>query len=131
MRTRRPELGRSATCLTYRLCTGLDGSPDLIEGDLRLGLEGDTFGNARLGTPRGIRGPGFGKIEPKGHGKARLFVGDRQRHGDLAVVLLAELSAVLPSYADRMGSLLRKPGIVDNPGTDGFGLRDRRKDEVA
>jgi len=44
-----------------------------------------------------------------------MFVGNRQRYRDLAVVLLAELAAILPRNADRMPSLLGQAGIVDDP----------------
>ncbi len=46
------------------------------------------------------------------------MIGDRQRHRDLAIVLLAELAAILPRHADRMPALLGKAGVVDDPGLD-------------
>jgi len=47
-----------------------------------------------------------------------MLVGDRQRDGHLTIVLLAELSAILPRHADRMAALLRKSGVVDDPRRD-------------
>ena len=45
-----------------------------------------------------------------------MVIGNRQRHRDLTIVLLAKLAAVLPRYPDRMPPLLGKPGVVDDPG---------------
>ena len=42
----------------------------------------------------------------------------RQAHRDLAVVLFAELAAILPRHADRMPALLGEAGVVDDPGPD-------------
>src|SRR6266702_63557 len=39
----------------------------------------------------GVCRPVFGKVQPIGKGQARQFVGHRQRHRHLAVILLAEL----------------------------------------
>src|SRR5260221_3945263 len=47
-----------------------------------------------------------------------MLVGKRQRHRDLAVVLLAEPATILPPNADRMPALLRKASIIDDPGLD-------------
>ena len=38
---------------------------DLVERDLRLGLEGDVVRHARLLTPCWVVRPGLGKIEPQ------------------------------------------------------------------
>jgi hypothetical protein len=47
-----------------------------------------------------------------------MAIGDRQRYRGLAIVLLAELAAILPRHPHRMPTLLRKAGIIDNPGLD-------------
>jgi len=41
--------------------------------------------------------------------------GDRQPNSDLTIVLLSELSAILPCGTDRMLALFRKTGVVDDP----------------
>ena len=46
-------------------------------------------------------------------------MGERQSNGDLAVVLLAALAAVLTRNPDRMTSLLGETRIIDDPGPDG------------
>ncbi len=76
-----------------------------------------------LGTPAlsrrvGIGRPVFRQIEPIGHWQAGGVVGQRQRHRHLAIVLLAELAAILPRHADRVPPLLGKAGIVDDPRLD-------------
>jgi hypothetical protein len=45
-------------------------------------------------------------------------MGQGQRHGDLAVILFAQLAAVLARHADRVGSFLGKAGVVEDPGSD-------------
>lgn len=58
-----------------------------------------------------------------------LLIGDRQRHGDLAIVLLAELTTILPGHADRMSALLGKP--VSSMIQARIVPRDHRKHEIA
>src|ERR1700688_916961 len=60
-----------------------------------------------------------------------MFVGNRQRHRDLAVVLLAKLTAILPRNTDRMPSLLWQSGIVDNPRFDRAVTLDLRQNHLA
>jgi hypothetical protein len=43
-------------------------------------------------------------------------IGNRQRHRDLTIVLLAKLAAILPRHPDRVPPLLGKAGVVDNAG---------------
>ena len=57
-----------------------------------------------------------------------MVIGERQRYGDLAIVLLAELATVLASDADRMLALFRKAGVVDDPRFDRPVALDRRQD---
>ena len=45
-------------------------------------------------------------------------VGQRQRYRDLAIVLLAELTAILPRHPHRMRALLGKARVVDDPCLD-------------
>jgi hypothetical protein len=42
-------------------------------------------------------------------------VGKRERHRNLAIVLLAELAAILARNPDRVPTVLWEAGIVDNP----------------
>jgi len=57
-----------------------------------------------------------------------MLVGDREADGDLAVLLLAELPAVLPPDADRVHALLGEAGVADDPGLDRAVLLDRGQD---
>ena len=43
------------------------------------------------------------------------MIGDRQGHGDLAIVLLAKLAAILPRNPDRMSPLLGEARVIDDP----------------
>ena len=47
-----------------------------------------------------------------------MAIGDRQRYHGLAIVLLAELAAVLPRHAHRVPPLLCKAGIINDPSLD-------------
>ena len=58
------------------------------------------------------------------------MIGDRQRHRDLTIVLLAEPAAILPRDADRMGSLFRNARVVHDPGFDGALSLDKRQNQL-
>jgi hypothetical protein len=103
---------------------------DLVERDLRLGLEHDVLRHAGFRAPRRVGGPFLGEIEPKGDRQVRLLVGCRERDGDLAIVLFAELAAVLRRHADGMDALIGKPGVVDDPDAHASALFDRRENEA-
>src|SRR5262245_41407119 len=90
----------------------------LAERDLRLGLEGDLSRHAGLLAALLVVGPRFGEIETHGNRQARLVAGHRQCHRHLAVVLLAELAAVLARNPDGMLALLGDAGVVDDPRPD-------------
>src|SRR6202167_6587088 len=60
-----------------------------------------------------------------------LMIGDRQRHRDLAIVSLAEPSAILSRHAYRMHALLHEARVVDNPSLDPALRLHRRHDELA
>jgi hypothetical protein len=49
----------------------------------------------------------------------------------LAVVLLAELTAILPGHPNRMPPLLGKARVIDDPGFDPPATLDRRQHELA
>ena len=59
------------------------------------------------------------------------MIGQRQRHRDLAVILLAELTAILPGHPDRAPPLLGKARVVDDPGLDRPAALDRRQHQLA
>src|SRR5260370_17313720 len=52
----------------------------------------------------------------------------RQADRDLAIVLFAQLTAILPCHADRVAALLGKPGVVDDPRLDRLVTGDRWQD---
>jgi hypothetical protein len=108
----------------------LEGLPELIERDLRLGLEDDALRHAGLLAARRIGGPVLRQIEPIGDRQAGRVVGDRQGHGDLAVVLLAQLARVLAGHPDRVPTLLGKAGVVDDPGLDRPAALDGRQGQL-
>jgi hypothetical protein len=96
---------------------GGEGRLDLAERDRRLGGEADLLRHAGPATPFRVLGPPLRQVEPPGDRQARRGGGDREADRDLAVVLLAELPAVLlPGDADRVPALLGDAGVVDDPG---------------
>src|SRR3954470_20684080 len=78
---------------------------ELIERDLRLGLEGDLLRHTRLLAPGWIINPLLRQIETIGDGQAGRAIGERERHGHLAIVLFAELAAGLTRDPDRVPAL--------------------------
>lgn len=81
--------------------------------DRRLRRKRDLLRHFRLAPPLGVLGPLLRQIQPIPHRQAVAFVGHRDAHGDLAIVLLAQLTAVLPRHAHRVPSLPGKPGFID------------------
>src|SRR4051812_9382639 len=106
-------------------------APDLIERDLRLGLEGDRLGHTRRLAPCRIVSPLLRQIQTIGDRQTGRVIGERERHGHLAVVLLAELAAILARHPDRVPALLGEAGIVDDPGLDGPSTLEGGQDQVA
>jgi hypothetical protein len=51
--------------------------------------------------------------------------GHRQTYRYLTVVLLAQLTAILAGYTDRVAALFRKAGVIDDPGLDWLVSGDR------
>src|SRR4051812_42053950 len=98
---------------------GLGSRTDLIERNLGFGLEGDLLRHTRLLAPGWIISPLLREIEAIGDGQAGGAIGERERHSHLAIVLLAELAAILARDPDRVPALLGEAGIVDDPGLDG------------
>src|SRR3954466_5669265 len=106
-------------------------APDLIERNLGLGLEGDRLGHTGLLAPGWIVSPLLRQIEAIGDRQAGRAIGKRERHSYLAIVLLAELTAILARHPHRVPALLGEAGIIDDPGLDGPGALDPRQDQVA
>src|SRR3954466_15796018 len=75
---------------------------ELIERNLGLGLEGDLLRHTRLLAPGWIISPLLRQVEAIGDGQAGRAIGARERHRHLAVVLLAELAAILARHPDRV-----------------------------
>src|SRR4051812_26140117 len=90
-------------------------APDLIERDLGFGLEGDRRGHACRLAPGWIITPPLRKIEAIGDRQTAGVMGEGERHRHLAIVLLAELAAILTRHPDRVPALLGEAGIVDDP----------------
>jgi len=111
--------------------TGGPRGADLVQCDVGFAGKTRRFRHPGLGPARGIRRPLQWQIQPVGDRQAGRVVGNRQGDRYLAIVLLAELAAILPRYPDRMPALLRKPGIVDDPRLDRPAAFNGRQHQVA
>src|SRR5215470_19033437 len=111
----------------------LAGPFDLLQRDLWFCLEFYIFGHTRFLSPRRVVGPGLRQVQSIRYGQTRVIVGDRQRNCYLAIVLLAELSAILPRDTDRVLALLGKTRVVDDPRRNGavhLNIRDRLRTDA-
>ena len=106
---------------------GLQRRVDLGERDLWLGLEGNRVRHASASATDRVVGPGLRQIQPTRNRQAGMVVSERQRDGDLTVVLLAELAAILPGDAHRVRALLGNAGVVDHPAADRAAPLDQRQ----
>ena len=88
---------------------------DLLQRNLPLRLERYLLGNRGLLPTPTIVDPDFRKIETIRGGDAHRFIGHRHRDRDLAIVLLAERTTVLPHHTDRVLALLRDACVVHDP----------------
>lgn len=104
---------------------------NLFGGDERFGAEDDLVRYPGLPTALRVLAPGFRQVEFVGDRKAGCVGADREADGHLAVVLFADLSAVLPGDADRVFAFLRKAGIVDDPGGKGMAASYLRENVLA
>jgi hypothetical protein len=74
-----------------------------------LGLECHLFRNTGVRSPCSLVCPGLRQIEAVRDRQAGMIARERQRDGNLAIVLFAELAAILPGDTDRVNALLRMP----------------------
>ena len=98
---------------------GLAHAPGLgpvqqVQGDLRLGLEGDLLGHLGLLAAVGVVGPVLGQVEPGGDRPGEGALGVVAVDGDLAVAGLAQGAGVLPGDADGALALLGEAGVVED-----------------
>lgn len=87
----------------------------LGQRNLGLGLEGQIVANARTTSTFAVVNPFLGDLQLPRNWQAAALRRDRQAHGDLTVVLFAELPTVLTCHPDRMMLLLWKTGVVNDP----------------
>ena len=94
-------------------------------------MKSDRLRYLGLLSSRLILGPILGQIKLIRDRQAGIVIGQRQRHRNLTVVLLAELAAILPGHPDRVPPLLGKARVVDDPGRDRPAALDRRQHQLA
>jgi len=97
---------------------GGNSGTQLIKRDLWLGLEGNIVRHACLSAAVCVISPLMREIETIGNRQAGVIIGDRQADSDLAVILFAKLSTVLPCHTNRMLALFGYAGVVDDQRPD-------------
>ena len=93
----------------------LTRSPNLLEGDFWLGLKLNRFRHAGLLPPLAVFDPRLRQIQAVRHRHTRLFRGHRKTDRHPAVILFADLAAILPGHSYRLTTLLRKSGVIHHP----------------
>ena len=81
---------------------------NLLERNLRLGLEADLLGHTRLVPAFAVLRPFFRQIQTIGHRQAGMVIGNRQRHRDLADRMFVAREVARPAVCDERG--LRRMG---------------------
>jgi hypothetical protein len=105
---------------------------DLFDGDERFDAEDDLVRYPGLRTALRVRAPGFRQVEFVGDRKAGCVAAVREADGHLAVVLFADLSAVLPGDADGVFAFLSwKRRYRRRPRRKGMAASHLREDVLA
>jgi hypothetical protein len=100
-----------------------DGASNHVEREVGLGLKADLVGNPCFVSPTRIVRPRLGQVQLEVDGEMLGPGRDAEADADLAIGDLASGPGVLPLHAHRMGPLLEKTGVVDDPGLDRLGAR--------
>jgi hypothetical protein len=89
--------------------------PHLLQCNRRLGLKLNPFRDACLLAAFGILASHLRQIQPPGDGKTRIPIAHRKTYCCLAVIVFADLTAVLPGNSHRVLSLFGKTGVIHDP----------------
>jgi hypothetical protein len=82
-------------------------------GQLRLGRERRSVGNARGGTPVRVVGPRPGQVQGAVNERVTAVGGVGEVDGDLGILDAAGGAGVLALHPDRVGALLQIPGLIN------------------
>src|SRR6267154_187633 len=85
-----------------------------LQREHRLGDELKRLGHFGSLTTVCVIGPALRQIQLIAHRQTEAFICERDADRDLAVVLFPELATILPSDPDRVLTLLRNAGIINN-----------------
>ena len=88
-----------------------------VQGDRRLGLEGDRFGDLRRLPPGRVTGPLCRQVQPGGDRPSTGPFGVVGVDGNLAVAHLPQRAGVLAGHSHRALPLLGEAGVVDDQDT--------------
>jgi hypothetical protein len=93
----------------------LTRTPDLVEGNFWLGLKPNRIRHSRLLPPLAVFDPTLRQVKAVGHRHTRLFRAHRKADRYPAVILFANLAAILSGHSYRLTTLLGKSGVIDHP----------------
>jgi hypothetical protein len=93
----------------------LTRTPDLVESYFWLGLELNRIRHSGLLSPLAVFDPRLRQVQTIRYRHTRLLRGHRNADRDSAVILLADLAAILPGHSYRLAPFLRKPSVIYHP----------------
>ena len=93
---------------------GIQGAPDHLARQGRLGGEVYRIRDGCRGTPVRILAPVLGQVELAVDQRVALAAGVSQEHADLHILDPARRAAILPGHADGVLALLQKSSLVDD-----------------
>ena len=105
--------------------TGDERGVNLRKGNFALGTKPNFARHTSLFPPRPIIGPLLRQIEIESNRQRCQLMRDSERHSDLAIFRLAQLTTVLPLDPDRMLTAFGKACVVNNPTFDFAQMKQR------
>jgi hypothetical protein len=93
----------------------LASTPNLLQGNLRLGLKLDLLGNASFLPSAAVLNPSLRQIQAESHRHTGRLGGHRKTDRHTAIILFANLAAILPGHSHRLLTLLRKSRVIHHP----------------
>src|SRR5579863_112514 len=88
---------------------------NLLQSNLGFGLKLEGVGNTGLLAPLPILDPQFRQVQAERDWHTRLFGSNRETYRNPTIILLANLTAILPRHSYRFTSLFGEPGVVHHP----------------
>src|SRR5580700_2256193 len=88
---------------------------DQLQSNLAFGGKGYLRWHSGFSAPLGVFSPALRQIKSPTHRRCHKAIANHQLHADLTIGLLADRSAILMRYSDRMLALFEPSGLIGNP----------------